>query len=167
MRRPYPLLALALAACGRVVYTRAAVVYAEPPSYVYVAPIDRVVVVTREVLVTRGYVVYREEEDGPNRILWARRGDDEVVRVFATRDGERVVVRGLTERRELDDRRSGVDRRSRGNRRWGEGAVPVAGERRSSGERRSLGERRRAPRRSPTPRRLVVDRRAKGVAQRP
>src|SRR5712692_1722725 len=99
MRRPYPLLALALAACGRVVYTRAAVVYAEPPSYVYVAPIDRVVVVTREVLVTRGYVVYREE-DGPDRILWARRGDDEVVRVFATRDGERVVVRGLTEVRD-------------------------------------------------------------------
>jgi hypothetical protein len=108
MRRPYPLLALALAACGRVVYTRAAVVYAEPPSYAYVAPIDRVVVVTREVLVTRGYVVYREEEDGPNRILWARRGDDEVVRVFATRDGERVVLRGLTEVRDREHGRRWV-----------------------------------------------------------
>jgi len=36
----------------------------------------------------------QEEEDGPNRVLWAWRGDDEVVRVLATRDGERVVVGG-------------------------------------------------------------------------
>src|SRR5260370_41572653 len=91
---------LAVAGRGRPIYPRAAVVYAEPPRYVYVAPVDRVFMVTREVLVTRGYVVYREEEDGPNRILWARRGDDGVVRAFATRDGERVVVRGLTEVRD-------------------------------------------------------------------
>jgi hypothetical protein len=110
MQRRYPLLTLALAACGRPVSTRAAVVYAEPPRYVSVAPIDRVVVVTREVLVTRGYVVYREEEDGPNRILWARRGDDAVVRVFATRDGQRVVGRGLTEVRDREHGRRWVRR---------------------------------------------------------
>jgi hypothetical protein len=110
MRHLYPLLLLAVAGCGRPIYTRAAVVYAEPPRYVYVAPVDRVVVVTREVLVAGGYVVYREEEDGPNRILWARRGDDEVVRVFATRDGERVVVRGLTEVRDREHGRRWVRR---------------------------------------------------------
>jgi hypothetical protein len=108
MRRLYLLLALALAACGPAVYTRAQVVYGEPPRYAYAAPFDRVVVVTREVLVTRGYVVYREEEDGPNRILWARRGDDEVVRVFVTRDGERVAVRGLTEVRDREHGRRWV-----------------------------------------------------------
>ncbi len=81
-------------------YTRAEVVYAEPARYVYVVPVERVVVVTREVLVRRGYVVYRVEDDGPHRILWARRGDDEVVRVFLTRDGGRVLVRGLHEVRD-------------------------------------------------------------------
>ncbi len=91
---------LALSACGPGVYTRAEVVYAEPAPYVYVVPVDRVVVVTREVLVRRGYAVYRVETHGPNRIVWARRGNDEVVRVFMTPDGERVLVRGLTEARD-------------------------------------------------------------------
>src|SRR5438034_2561301 len=59
MRRLVPVLALSLAACGPGVYTRAEVVYAEPVQYVYVAPAERVVVVTREVLVRRGY---RSEE---------------------------------------------------------------------------------------------------------
>ena len=105
MLRPYWLVALLIAGCGPGMYTRAEVVYAEPPQYEYVVPVDRVVVVTREVLVERGYTVYRVERDGPNRIVWARRphrGDDEdedeVVRVFATPRGDRVQVRGLTER---------------------------------------------------------------------
>ncbi len=100
MKRLVPMLALALAACGPGVYTRAEIVYAEPPQYVYVVPVERVVVVTREVLVRRGYVVYRVEEAGPNRIIWARRGDDEVVRVFANAEGQRVMIRGLTEVRD-------------------------------------------------------------------
>ena len=98
MRRYVLTLALVLAACGPGVYTRAEVVYAEPAQYVYVEPVDRVVVVTREVLVARGYHVYRVEDDGPTRVIWARRGDEEVVRVFATREGERVLVRGIRER---------------------------------------------------------------------
>jgi hypothetical protein len=109
MLRPYYLAAtLLLAACGPGIYTRAEVVYAEPAQYEYVVPVERVVVVTREVLVERGYTVYRVEEDGPNRIVWARRhrhGDEdededegEVVRVFVTPQGQRVLVRGLTER---------------------------------------------------------------------
>ena len=100
MRRLYLAPVLALAACGPGVYTRAEVVYAEPASYVYVVPPERVVVVTREVLVSRGYVVYRVQRAGPNRIIWARRGDDEIVRVFVNPEGERVVVRGLTEARD-------------------------------------------------------------------
>jgi len=69
MQRPNLILVLALAACGPGAYTRAEVVYAEPPQYVYVVPAERVVVVTREVLVNRGYVVYRVEQAGPNRII--------------------------------------------------------------------------------------------------
>lgn len=100
MRRYVPALALALAACGPGVYTRAEVVYAEPAQYEYVVPVDQVVIVTRDVLVRRGYVVYRVQDDGPTRVIWARRGDDEVVRVFATRDRQRVLIRGIREMRD-------------------------------------------------------------------
>jgi hypothetical protein len=108
MLRPYYLAAtLLLAACGPGMYTRAEVVYAEPAQYEYIVPVDHVVVVTREVLVERGYTVVRVETDGPNRIVWARRRhhedddedeDGEVVRVFVTPQGQRVLVRGLEER---------------------------------------------------------------------
>jgi len=93
---------LGLAGCvGYGGYTSAEVVYAQPVEYEYVVPVDRVVIVTREVLVQRGWEVFRVENDGPNRIIWARRGDgDEVVRIFATPRGERVAVRALWEARE-------------------------------------------------------------------
>jgi hypothetical protein len=110
MRRVVPMLVLSLAGCGPGVYTRAEVVYAEPAQYVYVVPVERVVVVTREVLVRRGYVVYRVEEEGPNRIIWARRGDDEVVRVFVNPEGQRVTVRGLTEVRDRGKHKGWVRR---------------------------------------------------------
>src|SRR2546422_2842557 len=100
MRRLDVIPVLALVGCAPGGYTRAEVVYAEPARYVYVAPPERVVVVTREVLVSRGYVVYRVERAGPNRIVWARRGDDEIVRVFVSPERERVVVRGLAEARD-------------------------------------------------------------------
>ena len=101
MKRHLMILAatLTVSACAGG-YTRAEYVYAEPVEHVYVVPVDRVVVVTREVLVTRGWTVYRVERSGPNRIIWARRGDDNVVRIFANPHGERVVVRGLREERE-------------------------------------------------------------------
>jgi hypothetical protein len=86
-------------------YTRAEVVYAEPADHVYVVPVDRVVVVSREVLVQRGWVVQRVEQRGPDRVIWARRGDDEIVRIFATHQGDRVVLRGLNEARERGDDR--------------------------------------------------------------
>jgi hypothetical protein len=95
-------------------YTRAEVVYAEPAEYEYVAPVDRVVVVTRDVLVTRGWTVFRVERAGPNRIVWARRGDDEVVRIFATPHGDRVAVRGLREERERDEQRERWEHGDRG-----------------------------------------------------
>src|SRR5881296_4015394 len=103
MLRTIALVSLLAAAACVPGYTRAEVVYAEPANYVYVVPPERVVVVTREVLVNRGYVVYRVQRAGPNRIIWARRGDDEIVRVFATPRGERVAVRGLQEERERGD----------------------------------------------------------------
>ena len=93
---------LGLAGCAPG-YTRAEVVYGEPAEYAYAVPVDRVVVVTREVLVDRGWVVYRVERSGPNRIVWARRGDDEIVRIFATPHGRRVELRGLSERRRYHD----------------------------------------------------------------
>ncbi|SRR5437867_13427416 len=93
---------LSLAGCAGA-YTSADFVYAEPVEYEYVVPVDRVVVVTREVLVTRGWTVYRVQRSGPNRIIWARRGDDQIVRIFATPRGERVAVRGLQEERERGD----------------------------------------------------------------
>jgi hypothetical protein len=101
MQRYLPLMIALVGAAGCAPgYTRADVVYAEPAHYVYVVPVDRVVVVTQEVLVTRGWTVYRVQRAGPNRIIWARRGDD-VVRIFANPEGrgERVVVRGLQESR--------------------------------------------------------------------
>ena len=92
--------ALSLAGCAGG-YARAE--YASPePEYVYVVPVERVVVVTRDVLVTRGWTVYRVERSGSNRIIWARRGDDQV-RIFANPHGERVAVRGLWEARDRGD----------------------------------------------------------------
>ena len=78
--------------------------YVEPEEYVYVVPMDRVVVVTRDVLVRRGWTVYRVERSGPNRIIWARYGDEKIVRIYANPQGQRVVVRGLWEQRERGDR---------------------------------------------------------------
>src|SRR3989441_11699946 len=104
MQRYLPIMFVALGVAGCAPgYMRASVVYAEPAEYVYVVPMDRVVVVTQEVLVKRGWTVYRVERAGPNRIIWARRGDDDVVRIFATPQGERVIVRGLEEARERGD----------------------------------------------------------------
>lgn len=97
------LAALALPACAPYGYTRAEVVYGDAPEYEYEVPVERVVVVSREVLVARGYVVYRVERDGPNRVIWARRGDDEVVRVFASTHGNRVALRTIAEQREEGD----------------------------------------------------------------
>jgi len=107
MKRHLLILAAPLSLAGCLAgggYARADYVYAEPVQYEYVAPVDHVVVVTRDVLVTRGWTVYRVQRDGPNRIIWARRGDDDVVRIFATPRGQRVAVRGLWEARERDER---------------------------------------------------------------
>ena len=94
--------ALSAASCAPG-YGRAEYVYAEPRQHAYVVPVDHVVVVTRDVLVTRGWTVYRVERSGRNRVIWARRGDDQVVRIFANPHGERVVVSGLREERERGD----------------------------------------------------------------
>ena len=104
MKRHLLILAVTLSLVGCAGgYTSAEFVYAEPVEYEYVVPVDRVVVVTRDVLVTRGWTVYRVQRSGPNRVIWARRGDDQIVRIFATPRGERVAVRGLQEERERGD----------------------------------------------------------------
>ena len=108
MKRRYlliPALALLVPACVPAGYTSAEVIYQEPEENVYVVPVERVVVVTREVLVNRGWVVFRVERAGTDRIIWARRGDDEIVRILATPHGERVAVRGLWEVRDRDANR--------------------------------------------------------------
>ena len=91
--------ALGLAGCAGG-YTSRTLVYGEPAEYAYVVPVDRVVVVSREVLVQRGWTVYRVERSGRNRVIWGRRGNGEIVRIFASPDRDRVVVRGLWEVRE-------------------------------------------------------------------
>jgi len=118
MKRDLILLAatLSLAGCAPG-YTSAEFVYAEPVEYEYVVPVDRVVVVTQDVLVTRGWTVLRVQRSGPNRIIWARRGDDEIVRIFATPNGQRVAVRGLWEER---DRRKHGDHDEQGEDEHGE-----------------------------------------------
>ena len=100
--KPYLALAtiLGAGACASGGYTPAEVIYAEPTEAVYLVPMDRVVVVSRDVLLDRGYTVYRVERSGPNRILWARRGDGETVRVFATPRGRGIAVRGVREVRQ-------------------------------------------------------------------
>src|SRR6059036_4378308 len=88
MKRQLLVLAATLGLAGCAAgggYASAEYVYAEPVEYEYVVPVDRVVVVTREVLVTRGWTVYRVQRSGPNRIIWARRGDDQVVRILRRR----------------------------------------------------------------------------------
>src|SRR4029077_2663710 len=112
MKRDLILLAatLSLAGCAPG-YTSAEFVYAQPVEYEYVVPVDRVVVVTQDVLVTRGWTVYRVQRDGPHRSIWARRDSDESVRIFAPPNGQRVAVRGLWEQR---DRRKHGDRDDRG-----------------------------------------------------
>src|SRR5258705_12363027 len=79
---------------------RAEVVYAELPVRVYTGSVDQVVVVSRDVLVDHGYTVYRVENSGSKRTIWARRGDDEIVRVFLAPQGTGVAVRGVVETRD-------------------------------------------------------------------
>lgn len=99
--KPYMILAAALSLAGCAGgYTSASVAYAEPAAYEYVVPVDRVVVVTREVMIDRGWTVYRVERSGPSRIIWGRRGNGEIVRIFATPNRNRVAVRGLWEVRD-------------------------------------------------------------------
>jgi len=115
---------LGLAACAGG-YTSASLVYGEPAEYAYVVPVERVVVVTREVLVNRGWAVYRVERSGPNRVVWARRGDDQIVRIFATPQGGRVAVRGLWEARERDERDERGEHGNRGRHRgWAKRGPP-------------------------------------------
>ena len=102
MRRVLILTAVVILAGCSAGYTNADAVYSEPAEYVYVVPMDRVVLVTRDVLVQNGFVVYRVQRSGPNRIIWARHGNDDVVRIFATPRGDRVTLRGIHELRDHD-----------------------------------------------------------------
>ena len=93
-------------------YMRAEVVYAEPPVRVYTGSVDRVVVVSRDVLGDHGYTVYRVENHGSKRTIWARRGDDEIVRVFLAPQGTGVAVRGVVETRDRGRHKGWVRRGS-------------------------------------------------------
>lgn len=116
MKRTYFALSAMLLSAGCLAsggYVSTAVVYSEPAEYVYVTPVDRVVVVSRDVLVSHGWVVYRVQHTSSGRVLWARRGSDDVIRVFATPRGNRVVLRSVREVRSKDrGRHRGWERRS-------------------------------------------------------
>jgi hypothetical protein len=102
------LLAAVLGLAGCAGYTSAGVAYSEAPAYdydyEYAVPVDQVVIVTRQVLVDGGWTVFRVERSGPSRIIWARRGDNEQVRVLASPHGNRVGVHGLWEVRDQGHR---------------------------------------------------------------
>jgi hypothetical protein len=96
-----PILLLGAAACAPgVYYAGADVIYTEPVEYAYIAPLDRVVVVSREVLVNRGYTVFRVEHARGGRMIWARRGDDDIVQIYAAPSGRHVTLRAVRETRE-------------------------------------------------------------------
>jgi hypothetical protein len=99
------------AACAGGGYYAGEVAYVSPAEYAYVVPMDQVVLVSREVRVDDGWTVFRVERSGPSRILWARRGPDQVVRIYATPRGDRVALRGVREVREDDGRHQGWVRR--------------------------------------------------------
>lgn len=124
---PYALAAsvFSVTACASGGYTSATFVYAEPAEHVYVVPVDRVVVVSRDVLVDRGWVVYRVQRSGRNRVIWARRGDDDMIRIFVTPEGERVVVRGLREARQWDEDGDKEHRPSHKNKKWKKRGPPT------------------------------------------
>jgi len=115
------LLLVGAAACATGGYLQADVAYGRPrpARYVYVVPVDRVVIVTRDVLVSRGWVVYRVQRSGRERIIWARHGDDRIVRIFATPDGNRVMLRGWSEVREREYGRHGKHGKYKGWKRHG------------------------------------------------
>jgi hypothetical protein len=97
------LLAGACAPSGEYVSTT--LVYREPPAFMYEdGDVERVVVVSREVLIERGYTVFRVVRDGPNRVLWARHGNGEVVRVFVSPTGRRVALRSVRDVRDPNHR---------------------------------------------------------------
>ena len=80
MKRMYLMLPLVLVACtSSGGYSRPAVVYAEPVEYVYVAPVDQVVLVSRDALVSNRYTTLAA--DAVRYII-----DDAGARVFFMQD---------------------------------------------------------------------------------
>ncbi len=57
----------------------------------YTVTVNRAIVVTKEVLVRRGYQVVRIEQRGPVRVLWYRRGTGKLVRLIIRRVEDRIV----------------------------------------------------------------------------
>ena len=99
------LLLLTVGACASSGgYVRTDLVWAEPPEAFYPVGLERAVIVARDCLVDRGFVVFRVDREGPRRVLWARRGPDTLVRVLLRRDAERdrVALRSIAEWHDRD-----------------------------------------------------------------
>jgi hypothetical protein len=92
------LVALSVSACAGG-YGAAEIAYVRPARYAYVLPMDRVVVLTRAALVDDGWTVFRVQRVGRDRILWARHGPDQRVRIYAHARGDRVYLRGERDER--------------------------------------------------------------------
>jgi hypothetical protein len=56
--------------------------------------IDRVVETTRDVLQEEGWTVFRVNRSGSDRVIEARRGGDELLRIYATPHEGDVALRG-------------------------------------------------------------------------
>ena len=75
-------------------------VYAEPAALTYErVTVEHVVSVVREALTEQGYTVAKVSSDSLSQIVWAKRGNDEVLRVFVTPQGRRLAIRSMRELR--------------------------------------------------------------------
>jgi hypothetical protein len=59
---------------------------------------DDVVDVSRSVLTDEGWTVYRVDRSGDDRVIEARRGSDEMLRIYATPQGGDLSLRGWVQK---------------------------------------------------------------------
>jgi hypothetical protein len=61
-------------------------------------PIDRVVGVARGVLADEGWTVFRVDRSGNDHVIEARRGGDELLRIYVTPNEDELMLRGWSQK---------------------------------------------------------------------